>query len=95
MKKIAFVGERIALEPFRALGQEFYPAADAAAAEQVLAGLDLAQYALVVLTPAAAPAAGRFHGPAFLVLPGFRERDTGRREMIREAISRATGRREE
>ncbi|HNQ36051.1 MAG TPA: hypothetical protein PKN80_08325 [bacterium] len=90
--RIAFIGEALAFEPFRALGHDVYPAADPESAVQVLERLDLGKYALVVLTPEVAAARNRFTGPLFLVLPGLEHRDSGQGRLLAEAIRRATGR---
>lgn len=90
--KIAFIGEEAAFAPFSALGLEFHAAPDARAAVAVLERLAIDEYALLVMTPAAAAAREGLDQPPVLVLPGARERKTGQSRLIAAAIGRATGR---
>ncbi len=90
--KIAFIGEITVFQPFAALGQEVYAAADEATAEKVLSGLDLKEYALVVLTPGVAGVQKKFSDTDFLVLPGIKHRDSGQQKFLADIIRKATGR---
>lgn len=94
-KKIAFIGEDAAFAPFSALGLEVYHAESADEARAVIESLELAQYALLVMTPAAAVARSDRENPPVLVLPGFHDRETGQEKIIARAIARATGRTED
>ena len=90
--KVAFIGEELAFLPFLGLGQEVYKADTEEEAGKILARLDLKDYVLIVLTPEVAGVRQDFSGPAFLILPGLKNRDSGQQRLISESVRRATGR---
>ena len=98
MLKVAFLGDRTSLLPFQALGMECYFAKDEGKIREILEGLKLDEYGLLVFTEEAREVVTLFFRerersfPLLLPLPSLKERESKQKKIISAAIRRATGR---